>query len=81
MNHFLDLTKRLTDKRLGMPESERVRFIVWVNYEDSGIKRDVVDDIIEGTRKYMIKYFNNYREGWIERKCDVKVEPIVESKH
>lgn len=76
---YCDLTKRMTDKRLGLPESENVRLIVWEYEEIYGEQHRRVFDIIEGSRKNMVRWFNREREWWAERKCEVKVENIPDN--
>jgi hypothetical protein len=73
---YLDLSKRMTDKRLGLPEAEQVRLIVYEYEEIHGDQCRMVYDILEGPRKWIVTWFNREREWWADRKCEVKVENV-----
>ena len=59
---MLDLSKNLTEKRMGLSGIEFVRFVVKEQREEDGYW--YVHDIIEGNRKVMIRYFNRKRIIW-----------------
>jgi hypothetical protein len=87
----LDINKNLTEKRLGLPGTELIRLIIWENTTEESwerkdgnwvtvdVPRRMVYDIVEGTRRQMIRWFNNHREDWLAHgvgKIDVRAETV-----
>ena len=77
---LLDSTKRLTNVKLGFPDEERLRLIVWDVEEKYGERYRFIHDIVEGPRVFIVRYFNRERTWWGDN-MEIKVEKIVVSKH
>lgn len=67
----VSLNNRLSKKRLTLPPCDHILIIIWDTDED-GIR--TVFDIVSGTPRKMIRYFNKWREEWSIAKRIVNLE-------
>ena len=76
----LDTSKRMTRKKLGFPEAEKIRLLVFRYEIVFGEQLRRIDDIIEGPHKWIVSYFNCEREWWDNDTFEIEVEEVKKIK-